>query len=1019
MGLASGPLTWRPDSLRDCHVPEGGALVLAARIEPTASPGAVTVTETVKGLAGETDYSYFDLGQRKLPKQSGTISLFSASHRGEGFSVDNLPGYPLQDEQYYRRLEAFQRFVYMWLMFDQLPRGSWGRSTPGWMNAVWQDVPHIVPNPVMDHEGGFETTIFNLEILSRLLGPERLYQMQGSRAFQYLRERHTPRGFGTLSLSRNGYAVEPHPRHTALVGWLIGTVLGQVGHDVPELRELFQTSVAALFLEAPGGRPTALHLDRNPLLLYLCAWHVTRAIETALWEGCFTPEQRSHVCDAWEGMRSALLDRALTGQYSRPEPSQLPRGRLSLFPLTIPYGQFVRMEAYSLLTAAPLLHQTMPANLLDRVRKAIEFIVEDYLSTWSKAIRCAHKDALQPIHASPSAFLSDDGNPHPDLGIAALLLRTLRDANLCACLWNDAPAEKVLIARQHLIEDLTLLFDRWLVAPELFDLTHPGMLASALVHDHPDLHEKLISSCRQAVTPHPPTRLADNSIEAVLSEHRIARAIREVVASDGLSPAIQISEYSLQRLLLDRLRPGLYVEERLGTNGTMTVARKTLDVYQRASFVRRYKHVWEDRADRTTLALFMSLLPSAGCILDVGCGVGQYAAEMVRDGHRVDLLDGSSPLLSIARDRVRAASGASFECFNVDILNETSRSHVPASPKYDAIWCSGTLAHVPQNVQKTVLLWLKDLVKDGGKLFLSTPIRDSRVIARDGRFYAYIESTDRLRELAVESGFRVDYALEKEEFTNTYGEPKLTSKWANLYCTKKAVEAAGGRAELEVALTRQAYGQSASDFFEVHVRRAGDSRRQRVLDSYIDKTLSLIPSVKRPTILDAGCGAGDYLFEMARRGCSVVGIDLAEEMLELANERCAESIEKGDVELRMRDIRNLPNEWDGRFQGVLCVTAFQHIPLAKDSALDVLRGFHRVLVPRGVLLVDAQLGRGTGFDPDLRFIQGYETPGQLEEVLKQGGFQVIEMPRWSLKRAHNTYQRDTRLDFVQAWARRA
>ena len=43
-------------------------------------------------------------------------------------------------------------------------------------------------------------------------------------------------------------------------------------------------------------------------------------------------------------------------------------------------------------------------------------------------------------------------------------------------------------------------------------------------------------------------------------------------------------------------------------------------------------------------------------------------------------------------------------------------------------------------------------------------------------------------------------------------------------------------------------------------------------------------------MLDAGCGAGDLAFEMARRGASVVGVDLSRSLLEVARRRMPQEL---------------------------------------------------------------------------------------------------------------------------------
>ncbi len=168
--IAVGPLGWRPSTLGDRTVPEGGAFVEAARIEPITGPGEVRVTDAVRKLAGGQEFFYEDIGRLKLPKGSGFVHLNRAYWSKEKAAVTQGCRGPLLDDQYYRRLEAMKRFALIWVLLDQLPAGSWGRSVALWMDQVWEGIPGFVRNPLIEDEGGFETTILNMELLSEVLG---------------------------------------------------------------------------------------------------------------------------------------------------------------------------------------------------------------------------------------------------------------------------------------------------------------------------------------------------------------------------------------------------------------------------------------------------------------------------------------------------------------------------------------------------------------------------------------------------------------------------------------------------------------------------------------------------------------------------------------------------------------------------------------------------------------------------------------------------------------------------------
>ena len=94
-------------------------------------------------------------------------------------------------------------------------------------------------------------------------------------------------------------------------------------------------------------------------------------------------------------------------------------------------------------------------------------------------------------------------------------------------------------------------------------------------------------------------------------------------------------------------------------------------------------------------------------------------------------------------------------------------------------------------------------------------------------------------------------------------------------------------------------------------------------------------------LLDVGCGTGTALFELAARVARAVGVDLSEEMLEVARSRA-----RPGVELLRSDAAALPFD-DGTFDAYRAERIYQHL----EDPHAALREARRVLKPGGRLVV--------------------------------------------------------------------
>jgi 2-polyprenyl-6-hydroxyphenyl methylase / 3-demethylubiquinone-9 3-methyltransferase len=78
-------------------------------------------------------------------------------------------------------------------------------------------------------------------------------------------------------------------------------------------------------------------------------------------------------------------------------------------------------------------------------------------------------------------------------------------------------------------------------------------------------------------------------------------------------------------------------------------------------------------------------------------------------------------------------------------------------------------------------------------------------------------------------------------------------------------------------------------------------------------------------VLDVGCGGGILADAMARRGADVLGIDLADKPLKVAQLHALEG-EPASVSYRLVAAEQLAREMPGQFDAVTCMEMLEHVP---------------------------------------------------------------------------------------------
>jgi SAM-dependent methyltransferase len=163
--------------------------------------------------------------------------------------------------------------------------------------------------------------------------------------------------------------------------------------------------------------------------------------------------------------------------------------------------------------------------------------------------------------------------------------------------------------------------------------------------------------------------------------------------------------------------------------------------------------------------------------------------------------------------------------------------------------------------------------------------------------------------------------------------------------------------------------------YELQTHRAEDRHwwyrgRRRVLARVIDGLA--LPA--RARILDAGCGSGRNMVDLARRG-TVTGIEVSDASVALARERGAGEVIAGSV-------MQMPFA-DDSFDLAACLDVIEHL----EDDLGALRELRRVVAPGGALLVTvpAYQWLWSGHD-EVNHHQRRYTAGSLRRVAEQAGW---------------------------------
>ena len=157
--------------------------------------------------------------------------------------------------------------------------------------------------------------------------------------------------------------------------------------------------------------------------------------------------------------------------------------------------------------------------------------------------------------------------------------------------------------------------------------------------------------------------------------------------------------------------------------------------------------------------------------------------------------------------------------------------------------------------------------------------------------------------------------------------------------------------------------------------------------------LNSIGNIRNKTVLDAGCGTGRVVLKILKKGAKVYGIDISNEMLEIAKRKTTKYKDKREFKLAsVYDIPYGKNEFDL----VVCNLVTSHLKNLNKALSEMAR----VLKPRGFLIISdlhpfaMKLGAGTVFFQNKKeyWIRNYyHTLEEVFNVLKKNKLKISEI----------------------------
>lgn len=158
--------------------------------------------------------------------------------------------------------------------------------------------------------------------------------------------------------------------------------------------------------------------------------------------------------------------------------------------------------------------------------------------------------------------------------------------------------------------------------------------------------------------------------------------------------------------------------------------------------------------------IYKKLLGERYKILEIGCGTGRDAEELVKFGFDYTGIDASEGMLKIAKERVKEGKFILGDFYKLDFQPET----------FDGFWAAASFLHVPKKDIKQVIKEAYRILKQGGVGFISLKqktemdegiIKETKVGGIERHFAFY--DKDEFKQILEEGGFEVSNITIQQE----------------------------------------------------------------------------------------------------------------------------------------------------------------------------------------------------------------------------------------------------------------
>lgn len=188
----------------------------------------------------------------------------------------------------------------------------------------------------------------------------------------------------------------------------------------------------------------------------------------------------------------------------------------------------------------------------------------------------------------------------------------------------------------------------------------------------------------------------------------------------------------------------------------MNKNKLAIDTYNKIANIYTNKY-FEDLVDSPFIDKFLSLLPKASKVLDIGCGPGNFTKYMLDKGFDVEGIDLSENMLKIAHHKVPEGK---FAMMDMRDLEQGSES-------FEGLLVAYALIHIPSEDILTTLKGFYKVLKPHGKvLFITQAGEADRIVdeplMEGEKIFINFFTRNRLAKFLEEAGFGVIFQKEKK-----------------------------------------------------------------------------------------------------------------------------------------------------------------------------------------------------------------------------------------------------------------